>query len=108
MSVFQNVPKLCSLVAECVAAFSIDFWLQTNLFQCGVLWHLLLFLFNYDYTLEEGGVEKSDQTNQQVKLIFSEKNALEVYKVNLLIFSNLSHLAELYHTLTPAAIAHLR
>ena len=27
--------------------------------QAGVLWHLLLFFFNYDYTLDEGGVEKS-------------------------------------------------
>ena len=62
----QNLPKLCSVVAECVSAFSVDFWLQTNLFQCGVLWHLLLYLFNYDYTLEEGGVEKSGESNQQV------------------------------------------
>ena len=35
-------------------------------FQAGVLWHLLLFLFNYDFTLDEGGVEKSSETNQQV------------------------------------------
>ncbi|ELU18389.1 hypothetical protein CAPTEDRAFT_227625 [Capitella teleta] len=62
---FKNVPKLCTVVCESVAAFSVDFWLQTNLYQCGVLWHLLLFLFNYDYTLEEGGVEKSQDSNQQ-------------------------------------------
>lgn len=54
---------------SCVAAFSVDFWLQTNLFQSGVLWHLLLFLFDYDFTLEEGGVEKSDESNQQVSSI---------------------------------------
>ena len=35
--------------------------------QAGVLWHLLLFLFNYDYTLDESGVEKSAETNQQVR-----------------------------------------
>ncbi|XP_056011194.1 dnaJ homolog subfamily C member 13-like isoform X2 [Ostrea edulis] len=62
---YKNLPKLCSVVAECVSAFSVDFWLQTNLFQSGVLWHLLLYLFNYDYTLEEGGVEKSGESNQQ-------------------------------------------
>jgi len=62
----QNVPKLCQVVVSCVAAFAVDFWLQTNLFQSGVLWHLLLFLFDYDFTLEEGGVEKSDESNQQV------------------------------------------
>lgn len=39
--------------------------LQLHLLQAGVLWHLLLFFFNYDYTLEEGGVEKSEESNQQ-------------------------------------------
>ena len=54
------------MVVDCVGALAVDFWLQTHLHQCGVLWHLLLFLFNYDYTLEEGGVERSDDSNQQV------------------------------------------
>ena len=36
------------------------------LLQSGALWHLLVFLFNYDYTLDEGGVEVSSETNQQV------------------------------------------
>jgi len=63
------VPKLCQVVVSCVAAFSVDFWLQTNLFQSGVLWHLLLFLFDYDFTLEEGGVQKSDESNQQVIVV---------------------------------------
>ncbi len=62
----QNLPQLCSVVTECVSSFCIDFWLQTNLHQTGVLWHLLLFLFHYDFTLEEGGVEKSEGSNQQV------------------------------------------
>ena len=63
------MPKLCQVVVSCVAAFSVDFWLQTNLFQSGVLWHLLLYLFDYDFTLEEGGVEKSDESNQQVIIV---------------------------------------
>ncbi|XP_064598102.1 dnaJ homolog subfamily C member 13-like isoform X2 [Liolophura sinensis] len=62
---YKNVPRLCQVVAECVSAFCVDFWLQTHLFQAGVLWHLLLYLFNYDYTLEEGGVERSNESNQQ-------------------------------------------
>lgn len=48
------------------------------LLQAGVLWHLLLFLFNYDFTLDESGVEKSAETNQQVRkktLIHVEKLA---------------------------------
>lgn len=64
----QNLTKLCCVVCESVSAFCVDFWLQTNLHQAGVLWHLLLYLFNYDYTLEEGGVQKSGETNQQVCL----------------------------------------
>lgn len=74
MLIIQNLAKLCSVVAHCVSAFSVDFWLQTNLFQCGVLWHLLLYLFNYDYTLEEGGVEKSGESNQQVSKLTPQEN----------------------------------
>ncbi|KAK6166630.1 hypothetical protein SNE40_023278 [Patella caerulea] len=62
---YKNLPKLCSVVTECVSAFCVDFWLQTNLYESGVLWHLLLYLFKYDFTLEEGGVERTDGTNQQ-------------------------------------------
>ncbi|KAL5005925.1 hypothetical protein ScPMuIL_017083 [Solemya velum] len=62
---YKNLPKLCSVISATISAFCVDFWLQTNLYQSGVLWHLLLYLFNYDYTLEEGGVDKSDDSNQQ-------------------------------------------
>jgi hypothetical protein len=63
---WQHLTKLCAVSTECVAALAVDFWLQTHMHQCGVLWHLILFLFHYDFTLEESGVEKSDQSNQQV------------------------------------------
>ncbi|XP_053386463.1 dnaJ homolog subfamily C member 13-like isoform X2 [Mercenaria mercenaria] len=62
---YKNLTKLCTVVADCISAFCVDFYLQSQLFQSGVLWHLLLYLFNYDYTLEESGVEKSDETNKQ-------------------------------------------
>lgn len=65
---YRNLPALNSVAAECVSAFSVDFWLQTQLLQAGVLWHLLLFVFSYDYTLDESGVEKSAETNQQETL----------------------------------------
>lgn len=39
--------------------------LQCNLSRNGVLWSLLLFIFEYDYTLDESGVEVSDKSNQQ-------------------------------------------
>ena len=43
--------------AVCVSSLAIDGILQMQLLQAGALWHLLTFLFEYDYTLEEGGVE---------------------------------------------------
>jgi hypothetical protein len=33
--------------------------------ECGALWHLVLLLFGYDYTLHESGVEASVETNEQ-------------------------------------------
>lgn len=54
------------MAVECVNSFCVDSLLQTQLFKAGVLWHLLLFLFRYDFTLEEGGVERSAESNQQV------------------------------------------
>lgn len=62
---FKNIPKLCSEVAACVSSFCVDYWLQTHLYKAGAMWPLLLYMFNYDYTLEESGVEKSQDTNQQ-------------------------------------------
>ncbi|GFR67048.1 DnaJ (Hsp40) homolog, subfamily C, member 13 [Elysia marginata] len=80
----QNLPRLCAVVCECVSAFSVDFWLQTNLFQSGVLWHLLLYLFNYDYTLEEGGVDRSQESNQQVGCTLeSRKDKKKCYDLKL-------------------------
>ena len=59
---------MAALGVECVSSFAVDFWLQTHLLQAGILWHLLGYLFNYDYTLEESGIQKSEETNQQVTL----------------------------------------
>lgn len=62
---YKHLTRLCSVAADCVSTFAIDSILQLHLLQGGVLWHLLLFLFNYDFTLDEGGVEKSEDSNQQ-------------------------------------------
>ncbi|XP_064647249.1 dnaJ homolog subfamily C member 13-like isoform X1 [Lineus longissimus] len=62
---YKHLTKLCAVVTDCISAFSVDFWLQTSLYQAGALWHLLHYMFNYDYTLEESGVERSDESNQQ-------------------------------------------
>jgi len=36
-----------------------------HLLQSGVLWHLLIFLFDYDFTLEESGVVTEEENSQQ-------------------------------------------
>uniref|UniRef100_A0A182PLV2 J domain-containing protein n=1 Tax=Anopheles epiroticus TaxID=199890 RepID=A0A182PLV2_9DIPT len=39
--------------------------LQSNLVRNGVLWSLMLFLFDYDYTLDESGVSSEEKSNTQ-------------------------------------------
>lgn len=39
--------------------------LQCQLVKSGCIWSLLLFLFDYDYTLDESGVTTDESTNQQ-------------------------------------------
>lgn len=41
--------------------------LQTRLYEAGILWRLIPNLFQYDFTLDEGGVEKAEESNQQVR-----------------------------------------
>lgn len=66
---FQHLTKLCSVATECVGSLAVDSILQMQLLQSGSLWYLLLFMFDYDYTLEEGGVERSEEANEQVRCV---------------------------------------
>lgn len=43
-----------------------NYQLQCDLIRNGVLWSILLFMFDYDYTLEESGVEIDEKSNKQV------------------------------------------
>uniref|UniRef100_A0A8C7VID9 J domain-containing protein n=1 Tax=Oncorhynchus mykiss TaxID=8022 RepID=A0A8C7VID9_ONCMY len=61
----KGLPRTAALAVQCVSSFAVDYFLQTHLYHAGVLWHLLVHLFNYDYTLEESGVATSQDTNQQ-------------------------------------------
>ena len=56
---------MCSVACENVSALSVDGILQMHFLQAGALWHLLLFLFDYDYTLEEGGVAADGKGSYQ-------------------------------------------
>ena len=62
----QHLTALCAVATECVSSLAIDPILQMHLLQAGCLWHLLIFLFDYDYTLEEGGVEAEEENSKQV------------------------------------------
>ncbi|KAK2708864.1 hypothetical protein QYM36_014478, partial [Artemia franciscana] len=65
---FKHLTKLCYTAAQCISALAADNDLQLQLIQHGALWHLLLFFFEYDYTMDEGGVERNEDTNQQEAL----------------------------------------
>nr|CAB3238835.1 dnaJ homolog subfamily C member 13 [Phallusia mammillata] len=62
---YKNLPQLCCVATDCVSAFAVDEALQTQLYKAGVVWSLTNFLFEYDFTLEESGIQKSGDTNQQ-------------------------------------------
>ncbi|KAJ9449740.1 DnaJ-like protein subfamily C GRV2, partial [Diplonema papillatum] len=61
----KKAPRLAKASIACTSAFAAGESLQDQLYKAGVLWHLLLFIFGYDYTLDEGGVDKSADTNVQ-------------------------------------------
>lgn len=62
---FQNLPRLSTAAAQCIRAMAVDTLLQFQLFQTGVLWQLVPHLFHFDYTLDEGGVQHSEDSNKQ-------------------------------------------
>lgn len=66
LNILQHLTRLCSVATECVSSLAVDSILQMQLLKGGALWHLILFMFNYDFTLEEGGVERNEEANQQV------------------------------------------
>ena len=56
---YKHLTALSSVAVECVSSLAVDSILQMHFLQSGVLWHLLLTLFEYDHTLEESGVEET-------------------------------------------------
>lgn len=52
---------------DCISAMASDSNLQISFLKKGAVWHLFSFMFLYDYTLEECGVERSEEANNQVK-----------------------------------------
>lgn len=61
----SHLTRLCLCTVQCVSAFAANAHLTAQLVGSGALHSLMLFLFRYDYTLEEGGVESNHESNQQ-------------------------------------------
>uniref|UniRef100_A0AAR5P1B7 J domain-containing protein n=2 Tax=Dendroctonus ponderosae TaxID=77166 RepID=A0AAR5P1B7_DENPD len=106
---FKHLTKLCSITTECISALAVDPILQLELLKSGALWHLMLFIFKYDFTLEEGGIERNEETNEQA---VSNRLARESLKAcatmaGLYSVSNTLILDILKHLLTPFIIGHL-
>eukprot|EP00731_Ephydatia_muelleri_P039137 Em1139g1a len=62
---YKNLPRLNTVAVQSAAMFAADAHLQEGLLKAGVFFHMMPFLFKYDYTLAESGVETSDDTHQQ-------------------------------------------
>ncbi|KAK9497827.1 hypothetical protein O3M35_003746 [Rhynocoris fuscipes] len=62
---FKGLIKLRCAIVECISSLSVDPNLQYGFLQSGVLWYLISFLFIYDFTLEESGIESKQDSNQQ-------------------------------------------
>ncbi|KJE90900.1 DnaJ domain-containing protein RME-8 [Capsaspora owczarzaki ATCC 30864] len=63
---FKGAPLLTLAAIECVSQLALDATIQNQLLDVGgALWHLLSFIFNYDFTLDESGVQASAESNQQ-------------------------------------------
>ena len=60
-----ELPQLQAAAVEGVAAFAANPEFSELLFKRGFLPLLIEFLFKYDYTLEEGGIERDVSTNKQ-------------------------------------------
>jgi hypothetical protein len=54
-----------------------------QLVENGCLWHLLLLLFGYDYTLHDSGVEANVETNEQEGLNNSARVILSLFYFSL-------------------------
>jgi len=62
---YNKLLDLLLASTECIAAFAKCTPLHQMLYESGVIFSLILLLFKYDFTLEEGGVERNEGHNKQ-------------------------------------------
>lgn len=77
----SELPSLQMAAVEAVAALAANNELSELLFHRGVLPILIEFLFSYDYTLEEGGIERDVESNKQEQQNRLAKAALHAISI---------------------------
>merc|ERR550532_2531270 len=64
----QHLSSVCIETCKCAGVFARDALLQSALLESGVLWHLIIFLFNYDYTLDEATGINADAATHETEM----------------------------------------
>lgn len=97
---YSKLLTLLLAAADCAAAFARCPPLHQMLYESGIVFSLILLLFKYDFTLEEGGVERNEGHNKQ-------EMTNQTAKVALLATVRLYELAkELYGKPIEAMLTH--
>lgn len=97
---YNKIINLLFAASECAAAFAKCPPLHQVLYDSGLVFGLLLLLFKYDYTLEEGGVERNEGHNKQ-------EMTNQIARVSLLACVRLYELCqELYKKPIEALLTH--
>eukprot|EP00002_Diphylleia_rotans_P000032 TRINITY_DN10013_c0_g1_i2.p1 TRINITY_DN10013_c0_g1~~TRINITY_DN10013_c0_g1_i2.p1 ORF type:complete len:2234 (+),score=354.17 TRINITY_DN10013_c0_g1_i2:44-6745(+) len=75
---YRSAPKLIQAATVCACSFAVDSTLQIQLLQCGILWYGLSACLDYDFTLEESGIQATTETNHQLLLNQIAKESVEL------------------------------
>ena len=76
----QHLPSMCIEGCRCAGVFARDSLLQSSLLEAGIIWHLMIFLFNYDYTLDEAtGINVDSSTHETVSIQLSDTEFLNMW-----------------------------
>ena len=91
--VHQNLADLCSIAAECISAFSVDFWLQTQLLQVRVPTSFVsgrLFSFHVIevYLLSQSASEKHNQEKKPTSLCAPREFLKQICRPYLVIIKS--------------------
>lgn len=62
---YKDISMLALAALECAVGFGRSAALQNLMADFGAIWHLVGYLFRYDYTLAEGGIEAAVESNKQ-------------------------------------------